>query len=116
MRQCQMAEPDCFGLGAEEEEARFKNALLELLQFIRNDKVVTLVDKILAEGRAKGQAEGNQKMVLGLLKHRFGTLPQHVLDQVKAMKPNQLEKLSVKILNASNGLKELGLVNGTPPK
>lgn len=68
------------------------------------------------EAEAKGEVKGAQGIVISLLNHKFGSLPQNVLDHVKTMEPNQLQNLSVKLLNSSYGLKELGLANGVPSK
>jgi hypothetical protein len=66
--------------------------------------MVTTVDRLLAEGRSKGQRE----MLLKLLNQRFGTLPEDAVARVNAAGPAELEAWFDRGLTASTLAGALG--------
>ncbi|WP_264324742.1 DUF4351 domain-containing protein [Romeriopsis navalis] len=54
---------------------------------------------VFAEGAQQGFAEGNANLGLKQLHHRFGALPETVLDRVSALSVEQLEALGELLLD-----------------
>lgn len=62
------------------------------------------------EGRQEGQIEGMQKLILSMLRQRFGPVPKVVRQRVKEISsPKELDQLSRRILTAGS-LQQTGLV------
>lgn len=58
------------------------------------------------EGREEGVLEGERRMALRQLTRRFGKLPPSSVKRIRAMKSEDLELLSVRLLDATS-LQEL---------
>ncbi len=57
-------------------------------------------DEALAEGEAKGEARGMQKLLGDQMEVKFGPLPKWTADRIAKASPSQLERWARKVLNA----------------
>lgn len=55
----------------------------------------------LEEGRQEGRQEGEYSIVLRLLAHRLGSLPEVTVKKVQSLSSQQLEALSYRLLDLS---------------
>ena len=58
--------------------------------------------------RKKGEKEGEAKILVSLLSHRFGPLPKWAKNRVSKAKSEQLEKWATAVFDASNLTEVLG--------
>jgi hypothetical protein len=63
-----------------------------------NPILLRLYTRGLNEGKAEGKAEGKTEMLLGLMRHRYGPLPDEAVAKVLAAAPEQLDAWSYAVL------------------
>ncbi len=62
-----------------------------------------------SEGRTEGRTEGMRHLLLRMVEHRFGPLPEEMQKHLLALRdPDELNRLSDRLLEARS-LEELGL-------
>jgi hypothetical protein len=81
------------GLRRMEDEARREATKMPVLNDIMDNKVV---GPLLRQGRAEGQLE----IVLSLIRKRFGRIPPTVAERIAALKPAQLKRVGLRLLDA----------------
>lgn len=62
---------------------------------------MTLAEEWRAEGMAIGEAKGETKILLMLLKQKFGTLSATALETIRKANTEQLEGWTAKVLGAT---------------
>ncbi|AHH16372.1 hypothetical protein NONO_c15710 [Nocardia nova SH22a] len=62
---------------------------------------MTTAEQLRAEGEARGQTKWQAKLLLRQLTVKFGPLPDHVIDRVRAGNPAELETWAERILTAT---------------
>jgi hypothetical protein len=68
-----------------------------------------------ARGRAEGEAAAMRRIVLRLLREKFGELPQSVVDRVEQAETAECEEWGVRLMRVQS-LEKLGLLeNGGSP-
>src|SRR5262249_39602109 len=55
-----------------------------------------------AEGLAEGEAIGERRILLNLIDHRFGGVPEWARVRLQALSSSELEKLSQRLLDAAS--------------
>jgi hypothetical protein len=81
------------GLRRMEAEARREARNMPVLNDIMKNKVV---GPLLRQGRAEGQVE----MLLSMAEKRFGRIPPDVSRRISALKPAQLKRAGLRLLDA----------------
>jgi hypothetical protein len=81
------------GLRRMEDEARREATKMPILNDIMDNKVV---GPLLRQGRVEGQVE----MLLSMAEKRFGRIPPDVARRIAALKPAQLKRVGIRILDA----------------
>jgi len=81
------------GLRRMEDEARREATKMPVLNDIMDNKVI---GPAIRQGRAEGQME----IVLRLIRKRFGRIPSAVGQRIAALKPAQLNRVAVRLLDA----------------
>jgi hypothetical protein len=59
-----------------------------------------VVGPLLRQGRAEGRVEGQVEILLSLIEKRFGKIPPAVSQRVAALKPAQLKRVGLRLLDA----------------
>ena len=68
---------------------------------VRNDIMKNkVVGPLLRQGRAEGRVEGQLEMLLSMVEKRFGRIPPAVGQRIAALKPAQLKRLGLRLLDA----------------
>jgi predicted transposase YdaD len=89
------------GLRKMEGEARREARNMPVLNDIMDNKVIgPAIRQGRAEGRAEGRVEGQVEMLLGMAKKRFGRIPAAVAQRIAALKPAQLKRVGLRLLDA----------------
>jgi predicted transposase YdaD len=84
-----------------EGEARREARNMPVLNDIMDNKVIgPAIRQGRAEGRAEGRVEGQVEMLLGMAKKRFGRIPAAVAQRIAALKPAQLKRVGLRLLDA----------------
>jgi DNA-binding FrmR family transcriptional regulator len=81
------------GLRRMEDEARREATKMPVLNDIMDNKVV---GPLLRQGRMEGQVE----IILGMAEKRFGRIPPAVAQRIAALKPAQLKRVGLRLLDA----------------
>jgi hypothetical protein len=68
----------------------------------------------LRQGREEGRRDGEAGLLLGLLKRRFGVLPDWAMDRVGAADSDALRAWSLRVLDAASLAEILGEPPGQP--
>jgi hypothetical protein len=89
------------GLRKMEGEARREAKNMPILNEIMDNEVVgPLLRQGRAEGRVEGRVEGQVEMLLGMAEKRFGQIPPAVAERIAALKPAQLKRAGLRLLDA----------------
>jgi hypothetical protein len=89
------------GLRKMEGEARREARNMPVLNDIMDNKVIgPAIRQGRAEGRAEGRVEGQVEMLLGMAEKRFGRIPAAVAQRIAALKPAQLKRVGLRLLDA----------------
>jgi predicted transposase YdaD len=89
------------GLRRMEDEAREEATKMPVLNDIMDNKVVgPLLRQGRAEGRVEGRVEGQVEMLLSMAEKRFGRIPPAVAQRIAALKPAQLKRVGLRLLDA----------------
>ncbi|MFT4099918.1 MAG: DUF4351 domain-containing protein, partial [Burkholderiaceae bacterium] len=59
-----------------------------------------LAEIFRSEGREQGREEGREQLLLSLLRHRFGDLPDAVVARVEAGSATDVERWALRVLDA----------------
>ena len=70
---------------------------MPILNDIMDNKVV---GPLLRQGRAEGRVEGQVEMLLSQIEKRFGRIPPAVGQRIAALKPPQLKRAGLRLLDA----------------
>jgi hypothetical protein len=62
--------------------------------------MLTLADKIRAEGQRDGRSEGHRELVLQLLARRFGELPPEAAERLAKAEMGELQRWAMRLLDA----------------
>jgi hypothetical protein len=81
------------GLRRMEDEARLEAGKMPILNDIMDNKVI---GPAIRQGRVEGQVE----MVLGMAEKRFGRITPAVAQRIAALKPAQLKRAGLRLLDA----------------
>ena len=60
------------------------------------------IEQGIEKGKVEGKIEGEQKMLVKIAQHRFGTLPPQYLQKIEQATNEQLEQWGIKILDAKS--------------
>ena len=60
-----------------------------------------VVGPLLRQGRAEGRVEGQVEMLLGRAGKRFGRVPADIAQRIAALKPAQLKRMALRLLDAN---------------
>jgi hypothetical protein len=89
------------GLRRMEDEARTEAKKMPVLNDIMDNKVIgPAIRQGLVQGRAEGRVEGQVEIVLSLIQKRFGRIPPAVAERIAALKPAQLKRVGLRLLDA----------------
>jgi predicted transposase YdaD len=89
------------GLRRMEDEAREEATKMPVLNDIMDNKVIgPAIRQGRAEGRAEGRMEGQVEIVLSMVEKRFGRIPPAVGQRIAALKPAQLKRVGLRLLDA----------------
>ena len=66
-----------------------------------NEVVGPLLRQGRAEGRLEGRVEGQVEMLLGRAGKRFGRVPADIAQRIAALKPAQLKRMALRLLDAN---------------
>ena len=58
-------------------------------------------DRGIKQGKASGFEEGERSLLLGLLDHKFGNLPDSISDRINALPIHKIETLSKALFDFS---------------
>jgi predicted transposase YdaD len=84
-----------------EDEARREANKMPILNDIMDNRVIgPAIRKGLAQGRVEGRMEGQVEIVLSQIQKRFGRIPPAVGQRIAALKPAQLKRVAVRLLDA----------------
>jgi len=70
---------------------------MPILNDIMDNKVI---GPAIRQGRAEGRVEGQVEMLLGMAEKRFGRIPAAVAQRIAALKPAQLKRVGLRLLDA----------------
>ena len=74
---------------------------MPVLNDIMDNKVIgPAIRQGRAEGRAEGRMEGQVEIVLSMVENRFGRIPPAVGQRIAALKPAQLKRVGLRLLDA----------------
>jgi hypothetical protein len=59
-------------------------------------------DEIFGPVIRKGRAEGQMELLLSMIEKRFGPIPPAISQRVEALKPAQLKRLALRLLDAQH--------------
>jgi len=85
------------GLRKMEGEARREARNMPILNDIMDNEVV---GPLLRQGRAEGRVEGQLEILHRLIRKRFGRIPPAAVQRIAALKPAQLNRVAVRLLDA----------------
>jgi DNA-binding FrmR family transcriptional regulator len=85
------------GLRRMEDEARREATKMPVLNDIMDNKVV---GPLLRQGRAEGRIEGQLEILRSQIEKRFGRIPPAVAQRIAALKPAQLKRVALRLLDA----------------
>jgi len=89
------------GLRKIEDAARLEARKMPVLNDIMNNKVIgPAIRQGRAEGRVEGRIEGQVEILLSLIERRFGKVPPSVNERLAALKPAQLKRVGLRLLDA----------------
>ena len=89
------------GLRRMEDEAREEATKMPVLNDIMDNKVIgPAIRQGRAEGRIEGRVEGQMELVLSQIQKRFGRIPPAVGQRIAALKPAQLKRVGLRLLDA----------------
>jgi len=89
------------GLRKIELQARREARKMPILNDIMDNKVIgPAIRQGRAEGRAEGRVEGQVEMLLSQVERRFGRIPPAVSQRIAALKPAQLKRAGLRLLDA----------------
>jgi predicted transposase YdaD len=89
------------GLRKIEVQARREAKKMPILNDIMDNKVIgPLLRQGRAEGRAAGRVEGQVEMLLSQIEKRFGRVPSAVSQRIAELKPAQLNRAGLRLLDA----------------
>jgi predicted transposase YdaD len=87
------------GLRTMEDEARREATKMPILNDIMDNKVV---GPLLRQGRAEGRVEGQVEMLTSQIEKRFGRIPPTISRRIAALKPAQLKRAGLRLLDAQS--------------
>ncbi len=85
------------GLRKMEDEARREAKKMPILNDIMDNRVI---GPAIRQGRVEGRVEGQVEMLLSLIEKRFGRVPPDVSQRISALKPAQLKRAGLRLLDA----------------
>ena len=71
-----------------------------LLDIMDNEVLGPVLRKGLLQGRLEGRVEGQVEILLSLIQKRFGRIPPAVAQRIAALKPAQLKRVGLRLLDA----------------
>jgi hypothetical protein len=80
-----------------EAEARREARKMPVLNDIMDNKVI---GPAIRQGLRQGRVEGQVEMLLSLIEKRFGRVPLDVSRRISALKPTQLKRAGLRLLDA----------------
>ncbi|NKY55961.1 DUF4351 domain-containing protein [Nocardia flavorosea] len=63
---------------------------------------MTTAERLRAEGRVQGRAEGEARVLLKLLAAKFGTLPTETVHRIRSADTDELETWTPRVLTATS--------------
>ncbi|HEY3823846.1 MAG TPA: DUF4351 domain-containing protein [Bryobacteraceae bacterium] len=89
------------GLRKMEDEVRREATKMPVLNDIMDNKVIgPVLRRGLRQGRMEGRMEGQVEMLLSQIEKRFGRIPPAVGQRIVALKPAQLKRVGLRLLDA----------------
>ncbi len=89
------------GLRRMEDEARREATKMPILNDIMDNKVFgPVLRQGLKQGRVEGRAEGQIEILHSQIAKRFGRIPPAVAQRIAALKPAQLKRVGLRLLDA----------------
>jgi hypothetical protein len=89
------------GLRRMEDEARREATKMPVLNDIMDNKVIgPAIRQGRAEGRLEGRIEGQLEMLTSQIQKRFGRIPPAISQRIAALKPAQLKRVALRLLDA----------------
>jgi predicted transposase YdaD len=89
------------GLRRMEAEARREARKMPVLNDIMDNEVFgPVLRRGLRQGRVEGRVEGQVEILLSLIQKRFGRIPPAVGERIAALKPAQLKRVGLRLLDA----------------
>jgi hypothetical protein len=85
------------GLRKMEGEARWEARKMPILNDIMDNEVI---GPAIRKGLKQGRAEGQMEIVVSLIEKRFGRIPPAVGRRIAALKPAQLKRVGLRLLDA----------------
>jgi hypothetical protein len=85
------------GLRRMEAEARREARKMPVLNDIMDNEVF---GPVLRKGLRRGRVEGQVEILLSLIQKRFGRIPPAVGERIAALKPAQLKRVGLRLLDA----------------
>ena len=74
---------------------------MPILEDIMDHEIIgPAIRKGMAKGRIEGRVEGQVEILLSLIRTRFGRIPPAVVQRIAALKPAQLKRVGVRLLDA----------------
>ena len=74
---------------------------MPILNDIMDNRVIgPAIRKGLRQGRVEGRVEGQMEILLSLIQKRFGRIPPAVGERIAALKPAQLKRVGLRLLDA----------------
>jgi predicted transposase YdaD len=84
-------------------ELKLEVEKMPILLDIMDDEIFgPVIRKGLAQGRVEGRAEGRLEILSSLIEKRFGKIPPAVSQRMAALKPAQLKRIALRLLDAQS--------------
>jgi predicted transposase YdaD len=82
----------------QEDESTFQS-LLSTIELQEQQQIMEITTSWEQKGILKGRQEGQSDTILRLLNRKLGTLPSAITTQIKSLEPNQLDTLTLDLLD-----------------
>jgi predicted transposase YdaD len=82
----------------QQEESTFQS-LLSTMELQEQEQIMEITTSWEQKGILKGRQEGQGNTILRLLNRKLGTLPSAIATQIKSLEPNQLDTLTLDLLD-----------------